>query len=312
MTAVTGPSEDFGTVRRGYRPQQVDAALGRLGEERDRAWERAARLTVLARDLERERDQLARRMDETGPQTYEELGGRATFLLALAREEADGVRAAARQDAQAALAAARADGEELLAAARAAGGGVTGEAEGHWRSIVAAAEAQAAVMLAAARADAQACAGEAGRALAEVRQRTAAILAESEAEELAAAEVNQRDLREREATWALEMAARTAAAQQRLEEAQAVWAEAEKYAAAQRDRSEARGAELLAEASLAVEGVQRETDHRLRGVQDRRTELTGQLEHVRASLAAMVGGQMNVPAEEGGTVVPPPAGSSED
>ncbi|MEU1099267.1 cellulose-binding protein, partial [Streptomyces sp. NPDC005877] len=86
---------------RGYRTDQVDHRLGVLGEERDAAWERAARLTVLAKRMEAEAAALRDRAAALGPQSYEALGRRAQALYALAVEEADAVRAAAQEEAAA-------------------------------------------------------------------------------------------------------------------------------------------------------------------------------------------------------------------
>ncbi|MCZ9337953.1 cellulose-binding protein, partial [Streptomyces sp. TRM76130] len=48
--SASAPVHGFVAVRgRGYRPEQVDVRAAVLSRERDAAWERAARLTVLAR-----------------------------------------------------------------------------------------------------------------------------------------------------------------------------------------------------------------------------------------------------------------------
>lgn len=62
----------FVTVRgRGYRPEQVEAFAAGLSRERDGAWERAARLTVLAKDMEVEAEHLRDAVSRLAPQTYE-------------------------------------------------------------------------------------------------------------------------------------------------------------------------------------------------------------------------------------------------
>ncbi|MDG4863952.1 cellulose-binding protein, partial [Streptomyces sp. T-3] len=91
LTAVRG---------RGYRTEQVDGALARLSRDRDDAWERAARLTVLAKDMEAEAQRLAQTVAQLAPQTYDTLGERAQHLLATVQEEADAVRAGAQGEAQ--------------------------------------------------------------------------------------------------------------------------------------------------------------------------------------------------------------------
>ena len=83
---------------RGYRPEQVDALAAELSRARDDARERAARLTVRVEELEAEAQRLRLAVTRLAPQTYESLGDRAREILALAEEEAAGVRASAADD----------------------------------------------------------------------------------------------------------------------------------------------------------------------------------------------------------------------
>src|SRR4051794_15192364 len=62
---------------RGYRPEQVEERAAELSLARDDAWERAARLTVLAKDMEAEAERLREVVAHLAPQTYETLGKRA-------------------------------------------------------------------------------------------------------------------------------------------------------------------------------------------------------------------------------------------
>ncbi|MDV9178590.1 cellulose-binding protein, partial [Streptomyces sp. W16] len=78
MSSASVSPRGFVAVRgRGYRPGQVDAYAEALSRHRDAAWERAARLTVLARDMEAEADRLRETVAGLAPQTYETLGERA-------------------------------------------------------------------------------------------------------------------------------------------------------------------------------------------------------------------------------------------
>ncbi|KIF03181.1 cellulose-binding protein, partial [Streptomyces sp. RSD-27] len=95
-----GP-QGFSTVRggRGYRPEHVDRYVARLAGSRDEAWERVARLTVLARQMEQEAERLRAAVAALAPQTYDELSERARRILSLAEEESEILRADARADA---------------------------------------------------------------------------------------------------------------------------------------------------------------------------------------------------------------------
>ena len=91
MTTSLTP-EGFSTARgRGYRPDQVDRFLVDLSDERDAAWERAARLTVLANDMEAEAARARAALESLGPANFEALGPGAAELLRLAESEAAGV-----------------------------------------------------------------------------------------------------------------------------------------------------------------------------------------------------------------------------
>ncbi|MDX6764399.1 DivIVA domain-containing protein, partial [Streptomyces sp. F8] len=112
-------SAPIATVRgRGYRMEEVDRYLARLSGSRDEAWERVARLTVLARQMEAEAARLREVVAGLAPQTYDELGERARRILLLAEEEAEAVRTEARADAAATLDAAGARAERVAELAR--------------------------------------------------------------------------------------------------------------------------------------------------------------------------------------------------
>ncbi|OSP40728.1 cellulose-binding protein, partial [Streptomyces sp. 13-12-16] len=101
VSSASVSSQGFEVVRgRGYRPLQVIAYVEALSDDRDAAWERAARLTVLAREMEEELELLRVRVAGLAPQTYESLGESARRLFGLAGEEAAAVRESARQYAR--------------------------------------------------------------------------------------------------------------------------------------------------------------------------------------------------------------------
>ncbi|MGW7793866.1 DivIVA domain-containing protein, partial [Streptomyces tricolor] len=163
MSSASMPSHGFVTVRgRGYRPDQVDAYLEALSEDRDAAWERAARLTVLAKDMEAELGRMREAVAQLEPQTYESLGAAARRLFRLVLEEAADLRERTRRA-----------GEELLA-----------QADEDARRWLLAAQAEADEIRVAARQEVKAWRAERLAALREARERAAGLLAE-EARELA-------------------------------------------------------------------------------------------------------------------------------
>ncbi|MEU7279266.1 hypothetical protein AB0A69_10885 [Streptomyces sp. NPDC045431] len=103
---------------RGYRPKDVDHYIGQLSADRDGAWERAARLTVLAKEMDKEAARLREVVAGLKPQRYESLGPQAQQLLVLAEEEAGAVRAGAAAEAQAMADAADEAGRQARDAAR--------------------------------------------------------------------------------------------------------------------------------------------------------------------------------------------------
>jgi cell division septum initiation protein DivIVA len=120
MSSAPVPLYDFVVVRgRGYRPEQVDAYIDDLFRDRDAAWERAARLTVLAREMDAEAERLREVVEELDPQTYEELGHRAWRLFEMVQEEAAAVREGARKEAKRLMEEAQTYADEVRDAAQA-------------------------------------------------------------------------------------------------------------------------------------------------------------------------------------------------
>ncbi|MYS45305.1 cellulose-binding protein, partial [Streptomyces sp. SID5998] len=114
-SSAAAPVHGFVVVRgRGYRPDQVDAYADALSADRDAAWERAARLTVLAKHMEAEAEALREAVAQLGEQTYESLGQGARRLYELGRQEADAVRDRARREARRTTEGARTGAEAVL------------------------------------------------------------------------------------------------------------------------------------------------------------------------------------------------------
>lgn len=289
-SGTTASEHGFVTVRgRGYRPEQVDTyALG-LSQDRDGAWERAARLTVLAKEMEAESERLRDVVSRLAPQTYETLSERARNLLALGEEEAAAVRAAADADVQRMTEAAGAEAREVREAAGAYADEVLGEADERARQRLLACRATADESRIGARRDVKAWRSEALAALREVRERSTALLEEQEKEHAERREAAEREIAQREAEAQAAEDSLMAAAEARLSEAKRVSVEAEESARHGQEDAEARGAELLAAARVRDEQVARETERMLREHGEEWDEVRAHMEHVRSSLATLTG-----------------------
>ncbi|MFI1255664.1 cellulose-binding protein [Streptomyces netropsis] len=289
MSASVSP-DGFTVVRgRGYRPEQVERASAEFARQRDGAWERVARLTVLAREMESEVERLAQVVAHLPPQTYESLGSRARGLLVTAEAEAAGLReradAAAAELRETAEAHARVVRDEAQAHAVA----VKAESEGWARQAVLAAQSAADELRAEVRREVKARRGESLAALREMRQHTAGLLAEQEKDQAERWDAAGREIAEREAAMDVRVAALEEYARSTLGEAQRRFAEAEEAARHGQEDAEAQAGALLAQARVREERINRETERLLREHEERREELRSHMAHVRHSLAALTG-----------------------
>ncbi|MER6526692.1 cellulose-binding protein [Streptomyces sp. NPDC001508] len=290
MNRASVPSHGFLTVRgRGYRPEQVDAYAAALSRERDAAWERAARLTVLARDMEAEVERLRETVARLAPQTYETLGENACLIFQLAQEEAaalrECVRGVVREEA------ARAE-EWALGVRRAAeeeADIVRAEAEERARRRLLAAQAEADEVRVGARRAVKEWRGEALAALRELRQRTAVMLAEQAKEHAARwAGEDQAEL-ERAAAREIRVTEAVARAEAALAAAQQEAGEAREAARWCQDEAHARAAEILAEARVREEQIACETERVLREHSEVWDDMQAQMDCVRDSLSSLTG-----------------------
>ncbi|MFJ2772128.1 cellulose-binding protein [Streptomyces sp. NPDC087300] len=298
MSSSGAPSSPHGfvTVRgRGYRPERVEAFAAGLSRERDDAWERAARLTVLAKDMETQAEHLRDAVSRLAPQTYETLGDRARQILALAETEASAVHAAADADAQRAADEAAADAHAAADAARAYADRVAAAVDDWAARRLLADRATADEARVGARRDVKEWRGEALAVLREMRQHTEGLLAEQEKEHAERWEAAEREIAEREAAAQAREAELVAAAEARLGEAERALAETAESARHGQEDAEARGAEVIAEATLREERIARETERVLREHGEEWDEVRAHMDHVRSSLAALTG---RAPAED--------------
>ncbi|MFD8635115.1 MULTISPECIES: DivIVA domain-containing protein [unclassified Streptomyces] len=287
---------------RGYRVEDVDRYLARLSGSRDEAWERVARLTVLAKQMEAEAERLREAVAALAPQpqTYDELSERARRILLLAQEEAETLRVDARADASATRGAAEAHADRVAELARQDAVAVREQTEVRARQGLLRAQREADDARGAAREDAAGWRAEAAAGLDAVRRRSEALLADREQEHVDRWDAAERELEAREAESAARHAEAERAAESRLAGARRGFAEAEEAARHGQEDAEALAAEVLAGARVEEERVGRETERVLREHAEAEEEMRAHMDHVRASLAALTG---RTPAG-------PPAGGS--
>ncbi|MFF9816399.1 DivIVA domain-containing protein [Streptomyces sp. NPDC014006] len=290
MSSTSSTPYGFVTVKgRGYRPEQVDTFVAAIAEDRDAAWERAARLTVLAKEMEGEALRLRETVAALEPQTYDVLGERARRLFQLATEEAAAVREGARQAAQEEVARAEAHAEEVLGAAREEAEVVREDADEQARQRLLAARAQAGEIRVLARRTMKSARGGELSALRERRQRAAGLLAEQEQRHIERWERAEREAAEQAAALDAHHATLMARAEEALEEARQALADAEPVGRRCQEVARVRAAELLAEARLEAERIAQETEQILREHGERWDEVCAHMDRMRDSLSDLTG-----------------------
>ncbi|SEE27512.1 hypothetical protein SAMN05216489_06054 [Streptomyces sp. 3213] len=295
MSSASVSPRGFVAVRgRGYRPAQVDAYVAGLSRHRDAAWERAARLTVLARDMEAEAERLRETVARLAPQTYETLGERAQRLFRLGEEEAAAVRESARRSAREQVARAEAHAVGVLQEAREQADALRAEAEERARQRLLVARAEADDLRIGARRAVKEGRTEALAALREVRQRTAGMLGEQAKEHAERWAEAERFAEERLAAVDARCAERLALAEAALAEAEQAYTDAELSDRRRQEEAAERAAEVVAEARVRAERIDRDTERVLREHGEMWDDVQAHMDHVRSSLTALTG---RAPAE---------------
>ncbi|GHI07114.1 cellulose-binding protein [Streptomyces cellostaticus] len=290
MSSASATPYGFATVRgRGYRPDQVDAYLEALSLDRDAAWERAARLTVLAKDMRAEAAQLREAVAQLPPQAYETLGESARSLFQLALEEAAEVRDRARRETQQQVAQAEAQALGVRQAAQEAADALCAEAEEHARQCLLAAHAEVDALRIGSRREAKEGRAAALAELRDVRQRTTVVLAEQTREHAEQWAALEREEAEQLAALADRHAEQVSRAEASLAEAKRAHAEAEESARRSHEEAHARAAEILAEARLREERITRDTEEMLREHGETWDDVQAHMDHVRDSLITLQG-----------------------
>lgn len=289
MSSASASSHGFVTVRRGYRPEQADAYVLALSGDRDAAWERAARLTVLAKDMAAQAVALREAVAQLVPQSYESLGERAQCVLRLAREEAAEVRESARSAAEERVAREEARGADVLRVARECAEVGCAEAEERARQRLGVARAAADELRIGARREVKELRGESLGVLREARRRSEETLA-GQAEEQAGrwADVEREAVEQGVALDArhAELVARAEAA---LAKTRQDFKATEAAAGRCQEEARARAAEILAEARVREERIARETERVLREHQERWDDVRAHMDHMRDSLMSLTG-----------------------
>ncbi|MFJ9247792.1 cellulose-binding protein [Streptomyces sp. NPDC101776] len=290
MSSASVSPRGFVAVRgRGYRPDQVDPYAAAISRHRDAAWERAARLTVLARDMEAEAERLRETVARLAPQTYETLGERAQRLFHLGVEEAAALRDSARSAADDQVAQAEARAAGVLQAARDDADALRAEVEERARQRLLAARAEADDIRIGARREVKEGRTEALSALREVRQRTAAMLGDQAKEHDERWAGAERSLEARVVASDAEYAERLARAEAGLAEAEQAFAEAELSDRRRQGEAAERADEVVAEARVRAERVARDTERVLREHGETWDDVQAHMDHVRSSLTALTG-----------------------
>lgn len=298
---TTATSTGFEQVRgrgHGYRPDQVDRFLEELSEDRDAAWERAARLTILANEMDAECAALREQVASLPPANFETLGPGAEELLRLVEEEAAAVRERAEVEAQYARDAAETARRTLQDEARAAASARLAAAEDQAERMLDEACSRAAEVLGHARAEAEAQRGEADRTLDAMRQDVDRSTAEAAKERQGRLDALRHELAEREAGVDNRLADLLADAERRLDAAHKERAAAEEALRTQEQEADQQAASMLAQARLHEEHVRRDSERTLRAHEEHRDEIRAHLAHIRTTLATLTGRHIAPPEEQ--------------
>ncbi|OEV05338.1 hypothetical protein [Streptomyces oceani] len=285
----------FVVVRRGYRPEQVDGKVSDLHEERVEAEERVSALTVLEKELADEAERLRTLLETLTPQTYASLGPRAQELLATVTSEGEDVQAGGESEARRLAEESETAAQELREAARTAGEEVRADAEADADRTLAASRDEAEELREAARSTAEQTRQAALDALDEMGRRCSELRADQERDHKQRTDTLDQQLADQEADNNARVAELDEQARRVLVDAQRVHTDAEEAARSVREEAESRASGILSEARARQQRIERDSD-RLREKQREKAEkMREHMEHVRNSLATLVGKGADVP-----------------
>ncbi|MBL1082106.1 cellulose-binding protein [Streptomyces actinomycinicus] len=278
------------TVRgRGYRPHQVDAYMEALSDSRDAAWERAARLTVLAKEMDAEAAHVREVLASLAPQTYEALGERARRVFQLVVDEAAALGARTRGAAREEVAQAEAYAEAVRREAQEAADALRAEADEYASQLLLAAQTEAEEIRVGARLDVKAERGEELASLRELRQRATGMLVEQAREHAARWEQAECEEAERTAELDARLAERLRRAEAELAEAERALEEAQGCEGYYQEEARVRADDIIAHARLREEEIARETEQVLREHGETWDDVSAHMDSVRDSLISLTG-----------------------
>ncbi|GAB7033049.1 cellulose-binding protein [Streptomyces sp. NPDC021749] len=309
MSASVSP-HGFEIVRgRGYRPEDVDRRFEGLSIDRDSCWERAARLTVLHNEMEAELAELRLYLAKLPPQTYESLGSEARLILTTAESEAARLRTEAEEAAEQERDAADTHAKRVRESADKAASALRDDADERARRTEELARDTATKLVAAASREAAQLRAEATEKLADVVRRTDQLLGDQEKRQAEEWDAAGREFAERAAAMDRLVAELDERGEALITEERRRYARAEEAARHHQEAAEDQAAELLAQARVAAERIERTTERLLREHDEEREELRSHMAHVRNSLAALTG---KSPAPEDDGPAAGPGGSRPD
>ncbi|MEU6482784.1 cellulose-binding protein [Streptomyces sp. NPDC046887] len=286
----TGSTAEFDLVwGRGYRPGQVDRAVAELTEAGRAARRRAEELDAAVRESAERLERLREHAAGLPPQRYEDLGARAQRIWALAEEEDETLRADALAEARRLAEEAASEAARTGEAARAAAEAVRADAEASADKTLGAARESAEAERAAAREEAERVRAEGAAVLRAVRERGERLFAEQRQKHGELREAVEREDAAAEAALVADHDRLLDATGERLGAAERVLAEAAEQARHTDEDASARAQELLGQARLRAERVERETERLLREHEAAAEEMRAHMAHVRSSLAALTG-----------------------
>ncbi len=294
------PTPHFRTVMRGYEPAEVDARLRALTDELSTAsgaagelataQQRVADLSARVAALEAEREQQRQQASAAVPQaTYESLGERIGSILALADQEAQGLREQATVDAES-----HRQGVDQRAAT------VQSDADRYAQETRGAADADATRSREDAKRASDEMLDDADRDATARREEAEAVYENQRARAAQAAADFETTLAQRRFKAEKDFMERGAAGETELELAQdriellrqeAERAHRDAMAAASRELEQARekAAEIVSAAQARATRVRAESDREVGAASQRRDSINAQLTNVRQMLATLSG-----------------------
>ncbi|MFK0190375.1 hypothetical protein [Kitasatospora sp. NPDC090308] len=279
----------FTPSRRGYAPDQVDAAVTALSRARDEAWERLSVLGGGLREMEKRLADIQQAAEEAPDPDFGELSDQAAALLGIALNEADAIHAKAKRAGEDARDAAHEAGEAAARAAEEYAAKLREETDQFVRRTDERSRAEAERIRAEADAEARALVHAATGHAARVRVAAANASEQSEATLAERRRKADEDFTAAEAAADAAVAKVTAAADARVKEAEqhreAMLAEARRLdteAQAKADAALGAAREKAARIKAASEREQADFTKRLDKVQTH-------LDHIKGTLASLTG-----------------------